>query len=208
VLYALLLALIYALGWVTGKYGLGRAIAWIVILTQIALGAAMAEWEARRGSRRSWLPAACALAALLALFLYDRPPLPRLRRYRPPLWHEVQRVLAPVRPGEVVLADSKTSYMVPVLTGGHVVAWRHPVYWVPDVAERREAQDRFFTTVTDAERRAVIGRYRVRWILLNRQEVTLGAAEQQRLVGLGCVVADRGPLVLVDMQSSCGPAGS
>ena len=207
VVFAVLLALIYALGWVTGKYGLGRAIACIVMLTHIALGAAVAAWEARLDSRRSWLPPACALAALLGLFVYDRPPLPRIRRYRPPLWHDVQRVLAPVRPGDVVLADSKTSYMVPVLTGGHVVAWRHPVYWIPDLSERREAQDRFFTAAPDAERRKVIGRYRVRWILLNRQEVTLGRAEEQRLVGLGCVVADRGPLVLVDLQSSCAPVG-
>ena len=117
-------------------------------------------------------------------------------------------MLAPVRPGEVVLADSRTSYMVPVLTGGHVVAWRHPVYWVPDLAERRDAQDRFFTPVTDADRRKVIGRYQVRWLLLNRQEVMLGAAEERRLAGLGCVVADRGPLVLVDLQSSCATAGS
>lgn len=119
----------------------------------------------------------------------------------------MQRVLAPVRPGDVVLADSKTSYMVPVLTGGHVVAWRHPVYWISDLPERREAQDRFFTAAPDAERLKVIGRYRVRWILLNRQEVMLGRAEEQRLVGLGCAVADRGPLVLVDLQSSCAPAG-
>jgi hypothetical protein len=204
----LLLGLVYALGWFTGKYGLGRAIACIVILTQIALGAAMAAWEARLGSPRSWLPPACALAALLALLVYDKPPLPRISRYRPALWHEAQRVLAPVRSGDVVLADSKTSYMVPVLTGGHVVAWRHPVYWVPDLAERRDAQDRFFTAVTDADRRTIIERYQVRWLLLNRQEVTLGAAEEQRLARLGCVVADRGPLVLVDLQSSCSTAGS
>jgi len=207
VLFAALLTLIYGLGWVTGKYGLGRAIAFIVILLQIALGAALAAWEAHLGSRRSWLPPACALAALLALFVYDRPPLPRIRRYRPPLWHEVQRVLAPVRAGEVVLADSRTSYMVPVLTGGHVVAWRHPVYWIPDLAERRGAQDRFFTPVTDAERWKVIRRYQVRWILLNRMEVGLDPAEQHRLVELGCVVTDRGPLVLVDLRSSCA-AGS
>jgi hypothetical protein len=207
VLFAVLLGLVYALGWVTGKYGLGRAIACIVVLAQIALGAAMAAWEARLRSDRSWLPPACALAALLALFAYDRPPLPRIRRYRTPIWHEVQRVLTPVRYGDVVLADSRTSYMVPVLTGGHVVGWRHPVYWVPDLAERREAQDRFFTRVTDAERRKVIARYSVRWVLLNRDEVMLGPAEERRLVGLGCVAADRGQLVLLDLRSSCVSAG-
>jgi hypothetical protein len=93
--------------------------------------------------------------------------------------------------------------MVPVLTGGRVVAWRHPVYWVPDHAERRQAQERFFAEATDAERREVIARYRVRWILLNRGEVHLSPEAEGRLLALGCVVAERGSLVLLDLRGSC-----
>jgi hypothetical protein len=83
------------------------------------------------------------------------------------------------------------------------VAWRHPVYWVPDHAVRREAQDRFFGVVSDAERAAVIARYHVRWILLNRREVRLGPEEERRLFALGCVVAERSSLVLLDLTRPC-----
>jgi hypothetical protein len=202
VLFVAVLIVIYALGGITGKYGLGRVIAYIVVLVQIALGAAVATWESRLPARRAWLAAACTLMVILGLLAYTRPPLPRLR-YERPLWHDVGSILTPVHPGEVVLADSRTSYMVPVLTGGRVVAWRHPVYWVPDHAERRQAQERFFAVATDAERRAVIARYQVRWILLNRREVRLSPEDERRLLALGCVVTERRSLVLLDLVGSC-----
>ena len=203
VLFVAVLGVIYALGGITGDYGLGRVIAYIVLLVQVALGAAMATWELRLPARRAWLAPACTVIAILGLLAYTRPPLPRLRRYERPLWHDVGSILTPVQPGEVVLADSRTSYMVPVLTGGRVVAWRHPIYWVPDHAERREAQERFFAAATDAERRAAIARYHVRWVLLNRREVHLSPGDEERLLALGCVVAERGSLVLLDLFGSC-----
>jgi hypothetical protein len=207
VLFVAVLGVIYALGWVTDKYGLGRVIAYMVVLVQIALGAAVAGWESRLPARRAWLVPVCTLIAMLGLLAYTRPPLPRFRRYERPVWYDVDSVLKPVHPGEVVLADSRTSYMVPVLTGGRVVAWRHPVYWVPDHAERRTAQDRFFTVASEAERRAVIARYQVRWILLNRREVTLGPEEEARLLALGCVVAKRKSLVLLSLVGPCPASG-
>jgi hypothetical protein len=208
VLFVALLGIIYALGGITGKYGLGRVIAYIVLLIQVALGAAVATWESRLPARRTWLAAACTLMVMLGLLAYTRPQHLSLRRHGQPLWHDVGSILTPVRPGEVVLADSRTSYMVPVLTGGRVVAWRHPVYWVPDHAERREAQERFFASATDAERRAVIARYRVRWVLLNRDEVRLSPAAEEGLLSLGCLVAERGSLVLLDLRRMCSASGS
>lgn len=203
VLLAVLLAVGYALGEATGKYGLGRFIAYIVVCIQIALGAAVAGWEARLTPRRAWLAPTAATVASLALFAFDRPPLPRILRYERPRWRDLQAFLKPVRPGDVVAADSYTSYPVPVLTGGRVLAWRHPVYWVPDHAERRDAQDRFFGGATDDERRAVIARYHVRWILVDRREARPAADDEERLRSLGCVVADRDSLLLVKAGAPC-----
>jgi hypothetical protein len=123
-------------------------------------------------------------------------------KYDPPLWPEVRAVLAPVRPGEVVLADSPTSYPVPALTGGRVVAWRHPVYWVPDQRERRAAQDRFFTPIAAPERRAILHRYQVQWILVNRQATELRGDEEAALLTLGCVVGQRDDLVLIGVSGA------
>lgn len=209
VLLVLFLSLVYAVGGITGKYGLGRVIAYIVIFLQVALGVAMATWETRLSGRRSWLVPASTVLAMLGMFAYTKPLRARmLLRNERPLWYDVGSILAPVHPGEVVLADSRTSYMIPVLTGSRVVAWRHPVYWVPDHAERREAQDRFFAAATDEERRAVVARYRVQWILLNRAEVRLNQEAEQRLLALGCVVTRRDSLILLDVRRSCSVSRS
>jgi hypothetical protein len=208
VLLVALLAVIYAIGGVTGRYGLGRTIASIVVFIQIALAIAMVEWESRLPEGRAWLVPAGSVVASLALFAYDKPPLPRIIRVDRQVWPEAKAILGPVRPGDVVLADSRTSYLVPALSGGRVVAWRHPVYWIPDHAERRKAQDQFFGNATDDERRAVIARYHVQWILLDRREVLLRPAGERRLLGLGCVVADRGALVLIEVAERCADPAS
>jgi hypothetical protein len=97
----------HTLGAVTGKWCLGRVIAYIVVFTQVALGAAVASLEARLPRRRTWLVPACTLSVILGLSAYDRPPLP------------------------------------------HIIK-----------------------AATDDARRAVISRCQVRWILLNRREVS------------------------------------
>jgi len=203
VLLVVLLTVIYAIGGITGKYGLGRVIAFIAVSIQIALGAAVAAWESRLPAKRAWLGPACVLMVVVGFVDYNRVPFRRIVRDEQPVWPEVQRILAPVRPGEVVLADSRTSYMVPALTGGRVVAWRHPVYWVPDHTERREAQQRFFAAAADSERRAMIARYHVRWIVFDRREVPLSPEEERRLLALGCAVVERGSLVLLDLAAAC-----
>jgi hypothetical protein len=194
------LGALYGIGGFTGLHGLGRTIAYIAVFIQVALGAALAGWEMSLPASRRWLVPAGTLVALVGLFAYNRPPLPRLLKYDPPLWREVEELLAPVRPGDVVLADSPTSYPIPVLTGGRVVAWRHPIYWVPDHAERRMAQDRFFTAAGASDRRETLTRYQVRWILLNRRQAQLDSEAEAELLSLGCVVAERQSLVLVDLQ--------
>lgn len=205
VLLVVFLAAIYAIGDITGKYGLGRVIAFIAVFIQIALGAAVATWESRLPAKRAWLAPAGVLLVILGFAVYNRSELRRIVRPEHQVWPEVKSILAPIRPGDVVLAPSKTSYMVPALTGGRVVAWRHPVYWVPDHADRRQAQMRFFGEAGDDERRAVITRYHVRWILLDRREVQLRPEEEQRLLTLGCVVAKRDSLVLLDPAPSTCP---
>jgi hypothetical protein len=201
-LLAVLFLGLYAAGAATGAFGLGRTIAWFAVIAQIALAGGLAALELRLPRERRWLVPAGTLLVLAALFAVNRPPLPRLLKYDPPLWPEVRAVLTPVRPGDVVLADSPTSYPVPAVTGGRVVAWRHPVYWVPDQQERRAAQDRFFTPIPNQERREILRRYQVQWILLNRRTMELQGNQDGPLLALGCVVRQRDGLVLIGVSGA------
>ena len=198
VLFVAFLGAIYALGAITGAYGLGRVIAYIVVFILIALACAVATWECRLPARRAWLVPAYALLVAGVFAAYHRGRLVGIVRAEAPTWPVIEKILAPVAPADVVLTDSRTSYVVPALTGGHVIGWRHPIYWVPDQTERRQALERFFAAAED-ERRALIARYHVKWILLDRRQVALTPNEEGRLVALGSLVAQRESLVLLTM---------
>jgi alpha-1,6-mannosyltransferase len=208
VLMAAVLAGIYAVGALTEAYGLGRTIAYLAILVQIAVAAALVALELRMPAGRRWLVPAATLVILGGLFVYSEQPLPRLLKYDPQPWREAAAILAPVRPGEVVLTNSLTGYYVPAVTGARVVAWRHPIYWIPDHEERRAAQKRFFGETSLPDRQETLERYGVRWILLNRAQAGLSAADETGLLSLGCVAGERDSLVLVDVdrRRRCDPA--
>ena len=104
----------------------------------------------------------------------------------------------------MVLADSFTSFIVPAFAG-RIVASIHPLYWVADHTERRRALERFFAGASDYERRAMIARYHARWILIDSRRVRLAPEEQERLVALGCVVAERESFRLLDLTARCLP---
>ncbi|MDX1502957.1 MAG: hypothetical protein R3325_11400 [Thermoanaerobaculia bacterium] len=73
-----------------------------------------------------------------------------------------------VEPGQVVLADLDTSFKVPAFCEGKVVASPHPLAFVDDAAQRREAVRHFFAPdATRAERRAIVRSYGVDLLLLD-----------------------------------------
>jgi hypothetical protein len=206
VLMAAALAAIYATGALTEAYGLGRTIAYLAVLVQIAVAAALLALELRMPAGRRWTVPAATLVVLGGLFMYSEQPLPRLVKYDPQPWREAAAILSPVRPGEVVLTNSLTGYYVPAVTGARVVAWRHPIYWIPDHDERRAAQNRFFTPISEQERRAILSRYEVLWILLNRRHTPLDGPQEAALLSLACVVDQRDSLILAVVQSpTCRP---
>jgi hypothetical protein len=183
------------------RVGLGRVIAYIVVFILIALACAVATWECRLPARRAWLVPAYALLVAGVFAAYHRGRLVGIVRAEAPTWPAIEKILAPVAPEDVVLTDSRTSYVVPALTGGHVIGWRHPLYWIPDHTERRQALERFFAAADD-DRRALIARYHVKWILLDRRQVALTPTEEQRLLALGSV-APRESLVLLAVAFQC-----
>jgi hypothetical protein len=132
-------------------------------------------------------------------------PLPRLVKYDLPPWRDAAAILTPVHPGEVVLTEPLTGYYVPAVSGAKVVAWLPPIYWVPDHEERRAAQKRFYSPVSDDERREILTRYQVHWVVLNRNGALQGH-QQDRVLALGCAALQRDSLVLVDVQPRAGCA--
>ncbi|MGA6970018.1 MAG: hypothetical protein WBY93_00190, partial [Candidatus Binatus sp.] len=110
------------------------------------------------------------------------------------------QLLAPIGPRDVVLSDIQTSWRIPS-TRGRVVAALHYELFVPDQPQRTIDLNNFFSSDNEAERDAVIRKYGVAWIVLNRNR--LGDAEFASLLRKPAVVgtSDDGNLVLMRADS-------
>ena len=198
-LLLLALAAVYAGGWLSGATGLGRVLAWIVVVVDIAAAIALVELAQALGGRWRVLLPALALAALLPFAAQHRGPLVRLWRPGPQPWRTLARLLAPVGDRDVVVADPKTSWMVPALAG-RVVASSHPLYWVPDHEARRAALETFFTAGTSEDRRrAILAQTGARWLVID--DAGVPPDERDRLLALGAVRAAEAPYTLVEISA-------
>jgi hypothetical protein len=185
----------YLLGSATGMTGFGRLVSWVVMWTHVGAAITLAglAWRVR-GVR--WAPAAGALVALL-FAARDTRPLAHARTEGPFLWQAVRELTGPLEREDVVLADNVTGEQLTALTG-RVIASYNVQYWIPEHDQRKRDLAAFFDPGTsDEERRALIARYRARWILINERVLGLEAPELERLLALGEAKARLGILTLV-----------
>ena len=102
----------------------------------------------------------------------------------------------PVRPGDVVLTDPITSWHVPSVCRGRIVAAIHFELFVPNQAQRMQDLNRFFSATTNADRRAIVSKYDVRWILLDRDQ--LGESLFMELTREKAIAKHMGNRILMD----------
>jgi hypothetical protein len=97
------------------------------------------------------------------------------------------RLLASIGDHDVVLSDLVTSWAVPS-SRGRIVAALHYELFTLDQPEREHDLRRFFDpTETDSERLNILGRYHVRWLLIDRSvlqpTVVATLADERAIVG-------------------------
>jgi hypothetical protein len=193
-LMAIALGLLYAYGAVTRQWAYGRTLSYLVLVLHIALAAGVATLESGEMSLRRWVgrtrlirPALGAiLAAWVVLSVADLWPwLARSLPGRPASYAPYEFLARFTGQSEVVLSDPRTSLAVPML-GGKVVAASHALAFVPDHEQRRQDARRFFDGATrDEERRAILERYRVDWLLVNSEAIDISGATMASLRRLG-----------------------
>ena len=111
----------------------------------------------------------------------------------------------------VVLADLDTSWKQ-MSFGGKAVAAIHPVHWIDDGIERREAVTEFFAEDTDqSRRRDIVVKYCVNYILLHAER----GKDNMPYYDFGQAVADNDTFILlrtdetlITEQCGSGPAGN
>jgi hypothetical protein len=115
-----------------------------------------------------------------------------------PLRKIYAQLLSPIHEGDVVLSDPLTMWPVPSY-GGRVVLAFHGEALVKDEPARRLAVHSFFTDPSDDNRREILSKYKVRWIILNRD--TLDHAVYDAIFEPSAVVNRSQDMVLLDVNT-------
>jgi len=123
---------------------------------------------------------------------------------QPHYWDSYHALLTPhIKTGDVVLAKPLTGWPVPSF-GGRVVSALHLEFFTPNQRERLDDTRLFFSPkTTHADRAALIDRYDVSWLLLDRGHLCPDVFVE--LFQAGVVVSDDGQRVLMDAARWADP---
>jgi hypothetical protein len=165
-----LLTTIYIGGWFTGQWTYGRVLSFMVLLLHLAMAGWFAKWreEKREPSRplTKWLAAAAIAMAIFAAINFREAVvylLPATRNN----YDQYQFLTKHVGQYDVVMTDSRTGWFVPPF-GGKVIAGRSMAF-ISDREQRRADIRQFFSLDASLEERlALLARYDVDYLLLNR----------------------------------------
>jgi alpha-1,6-mannosyltransferase len=168
-------AVLVALGWLTGRYALGRVWPSVALAGQLALAVELAGPLAGTVARR-WIPVtalACVAGTVVqgSNLLYLAPPplvTPRVHRLTHMFvdWPDYAWIAPYTHPRDVLLTNDFYAVRTVGAYGLYTVAPAWPDPLLPDEAQRRRDLLTMYRASTDpAARAALFARYRVRWVL-------------------------------------------
>ena len=207
-----LLAVLYALGWLTGTWYVGRVISHVALLGQLLLALRMASWEWAAfqsgyfGIRR-WSSAA-AIGFVLALgligsrsALLDRIAL--MVNSSVPAYRAYESLSGYLAPDDVVISDRLTANMIPTF-GGKVMCPRFHQFFISDLEARNRDLKRLYEENAGIEVwKEVVARWGVTCILVSRDA---RFSERMALVSqLGKTVFEREEYSLVRISPEVAP---
>ena len=205
------LCLVYLLGEISGKYALGRNISFIAIVVHLAIAAWLvkgllpvpAGQQGGKGVGKLRSASRPVMMSLLAIWVVAFFVVGCIR-YVPGRFNVYPTypfLSQHVGQDDVVMTDMQTARIVPVIAG-KVVATARGQSFVPDLPSRREDVLKFFDpSTTTAERRGLITKYDVSFVLLNKLLFVRPSEVVDDVERLGRVVADNNNFILLDVRS-------
>jgi hypothetical protein len=216
------LCLIYTYGAVFEKWSYGRVTTHIVLVLHMTIADAVSRIESKLEVRR--MPASVGrfayscLIIIITLTVSFKPVIqpailkPELRSElrpavtfsllgRPNTYDQYQFLSQYTGQYDVVLADIRTSWVVPSF-GGKVVAAAHPLAFVPDHDARTKDLGDFFHDGTSHRSRLEIARkYRANFLLLNKALVPKWETMMRSFQPLGRVVFHNDQFALISLEA-------
>jgi hypothetical protein len=190
--------IVYIVAYFTGLYGVGRIILFVAIIIQVVLGVQMARLESKKKMDKSWYTVLVIIiiVGLVACF-NSRGALKRVFNGFRGLkcsYIDYEFLGRYTNQYDVILADLKTSWQIPTF-GGKVIASLHPIHWIDDHLERRHDIQRFFSKEEKmTEKLAIINRYKVDYILINKKKLK----DVEAYINFGTLVYVNKAFILID----------
>ena len=200
-----MLVSVYMFGAVFEQWTFGRILSPIVLILQISLAAAVARVESNL-DYRSLAPSVQRGVYCLIIVLFS---LASSAWYFP---HILQRSM-PGSPSarigfaflsksipqyDVVLSDFATKLIIPTF-GGKLVASDRPLAFVPDLQQRRQDVNDFFSPTSDYDRRfAILQKYGCRHILISKEN-TVSQEIVRSFLPKGSIVYEDNQFVLLSL---------
>jgi len=105
-----------------------------------------------------------------------------------------------VKPNDIILSNSESNWIIPSFNG-KVIASGHPLYWVNDFKDRKDAVTSFFIKENpDSLRLVTINKYHPDYILLNYKNVAFDNSTLQWLKTIGETIYKKNELELIKIH--------
>ncbi len=168
----LLSLVVYLLAFSAGQYGMGRIIAFLLLLMQLAVGMQSGQWLANKG----WIekaPVYLVIAAISVALAYHNAPrvfqaMKKGIKGKQVTYKNYDIFKTHTEQYDTIMADLEAGWCIPTF-GGKVIAEKHIAHWVTDHDKRRADIDAFYTGGTSAnERQAILARYSVDYFIIGK----------------------------------------
>ncbi len=171
----ILMVLIVAAGWICCIYGVSRILSGIMLMAQISIACMVIFCISNHKILSKIYLILLSIAFSISIYL-NGANLIRTLHFNG-LWVEDYTKYTFLRniisSNEVILSDESTNWYIPSF-GGKVISSRHPLYWVNDLKDRRNATKVFFTAESsDSVRHTIIDKYKPSYILIDHSKVQL-----------------------------------
>lgn len=201
----LMLLAIYAAGYFTGCYGLGRMISHVMLVADLITAYTITRVAYSRSIPAQVLLIAPLVVALcLCLFNGQEQLMVLASKIKEPehQWYWRYEFLKDeLEPKAIVLAHPGSSYYVPVF-GGRVVAYVLPEQLFPNNEQNKELATRFFNPETsDAVRQAILKQFHPDYLLADMKPTGLDSIQVSRLAMWGPIRYRQDSIILIRVAS-------
>ena len=201
----LMFVIIYTLGYITGKYALGRSIVYIMFCLHFSA----ADWLANiqthlaQFKNKNYYQYILSRIAILIILIFTIGFFAvGVYRYRPGrnCTYTAYTFLPDyVKQSDIIMTDINTSLIVPSFAG-KVVGTKYYQAFIKDSHERQKIVNRFFSDNLDnKERVSILKKYNVNFILLNEHEIP-SKNVQDEILKLGRVIYSKDGFNLIDVR--------